>query len=130
MYILFLCLALLYFINLGYNSVWMPNEALTADGVRYALKEGKIIIPYFNGEPFLHKPPMSQWISLLGVLIFGLNEFGIRFFYAILGISMGLLTYLLSKEFTDKNTSLLAGIIMISSFQFIANARFASPEVP
>ncbi len=130
MYILALFVATIYFIKLGYNSIWMPNEALTADGVRYALQEGKILIPYFNGEPFLHKPPMSQWISLLGVFLFGFNEFGIRFFYAVLGLSMGILTYLLAREFTDKKTSLLAGIIMISSFQFIANARYATPEVP
>ncbi len=129
-YILILCFGVVYFINLGYNAIWLPNEAFTADGVRYIFEEGKIIIPYFNGEPFLHKPPMPQWLSALGSLLFGLNEFGIRIPFALMGIGMGFLTYLLAKEFTDKKTATLSALIMISSFQFLGNARYATPEIP
>ncbi len=127
---LFVLFSFLYFYNLGLNEIWMPNEALTADGVRDMLEGGSLLSPQFNGEPFLHKPPLTHWLAYFGSLIFGLGEFGIRFFHAILGVLGGIVTALFAREIFDLRTSLLAGLIFLSSVQILANARTATPEIP
>ena len=127
---LFLSFVFLYFYNLGINELWMPNEALTADGVREILKGASPFAPPYNGDPFLHKPPMTQWISTLGVLIFGLNEFGLRFLHGAFAVGTALITSLFAREFFSWKTSLLAGLIFLSSVQIYANARMSTPEIP
>ncbi|MEI8119143.1 MAG: phospholipid carrier-dependent glycosyltransferase, partial [Methylophilaceae bacterium] len=38
------------------------------------------ITPWFDvGVPFWGKPPLSFWMSALGIKVFGINEFAVRF---------------------------------------------------
>ncbi len=129
--IFFLPLVFLYFFNLGYNAVWIPNESFYADASKNMLESGNYLTPVYNGEIRLNKPPLTYWLSLLGFKIFGINEFGLRFFQAFLGILTGILTYLISKKLTkDENVALLSALILNLSFIFVANARYTSPEIP
>ncbi|GAB6066174.1 glycosyltransferase family 39 protein [Aquifex pyrophilus] len=129
--VFFLPLVFLYFFNLGYNAVWIPNESFYADASKNMVETGNYLTPVYNGELRLNKPPLTYWLSALGFKIFGINEFGLRFFQAFLGILTGVLTYLVSKKLTKKeDVSLLSALILNLSFIFIANARYTSPEVP
>ncbi|MFN3814110.1 MAG: ArnT family glycosyltransferase, partial [Aquificaceae bacterium] len=131
LYFLLLFIPFLYFINLGLPQVWIPNESFYADASRHMLESFDFLTPYYNGQLRLAKPPMTYWIVSLGYAIFGINELGLRFFHALLGLLVGLLTFLLSKEvLKDTKTSLFSMLILLTSFQFFANARYASPEVP
>ncbi len=130
-YLLLLSIFLLYFLNLGLPQVWMPNESFYAEASRRMLESFDFLTPYYNGQLRLAKPPMTYWIVSLGYTIFGVNELGLRFFHAMLGLLIGLLTFLLSKEvLKDTKVSLFSMLILLASFQFFANTRYASPEVP
>ena len=121
----------LYFYNLGYNAVWMPNESFYADSAKNMLKTGDFLTPIYNGELRLNKPPVTYWIVSLGYEVFGFNELGLRFFHALLGVLTGVITYLFTKKITrSENTAALSFLILCLSFIFIANARYASPEIP
>jgi len=120
----------LYFYNLGLNELWMPNEPFTADGVKEIYRGAPLLAPPYNGEPFLHKPPMTQWISAVGVYLWGMNELGIRFFHGILALLTGFITALFAREFFDWRTSFLSGLIFIASAQIYSNARMSTPEIP
>ena len=127
----FLPLIFLYFYNLGVNDVWIYNEAFYADGAKNMLNTGDYLTPIYNGELRLNKPPMTYWLALLGFKIFGVNEFGLRFFIATLGILTGFTTYLFAKRLLkDEGTALFSTLILNLSFIFVANARYTSPEVP
>ncbi len=127
----FLPLTFLYFYNLGLNDVWIYNESFYADGAKNMIKTGDYITPVYNGEVRLNKPPLTYWLGVLGFKLFGINEFGLRFFIALLGILTGFLTYLLAKRLLkDEDTALLSAVILNLSFIFVANARYTSPEVP
>ncbi len=122
---------LIYFFNLGAFQVWQPNEAFYADSSRRMLETKDFITPVYNGELRFNKPPLTYWLVSLGFYIFGVNEFALRFFHALLGLCTGLLSgilaWLLTKNF---KTSLLSFLVLVFSLQFFANARYASPEVP
>jgi len=124
-------LIFLYFFNLGGNSVWIPNESFYADSAKNMIKTGDFLTPIYNGELRLNKPPLTYWLSALGFKLFGINEFGLRFFQALLGILTGVITYLLARKITNReDTAILSMVILNLSFIFIANARYTSPEVP
>src|SRR3569832_988308 len=35
---------------------------------------GDFLVPYLNGEPYSHKPPLLFWLIQLGWKIFGVND--------------------------------------------------------
>ncbi|SNZ11490.1 ArnT family glycosyltransferase [Hydrogenobacter hydrogenophilus] len=131
LYLLLLITLVSYFFRLGSPQVWMPNESFYADASKNMIHTGNFITPYYNGELRLEKPPVTYWIISLGYYLFGINEFGLRFFHAVLGLLTGLITFLLAWEvLKDLKVSLLSALILLSSFQFFANSRYASPEIP
>jgi 4-amino-4-deoxy-L-arabinose transferase-like glycosyltransferase len=131
-YLLIILSLLIYFFNLGAFQVWQPNETFYADASRRMLEETKdFITPIYNGELRLEKPPLTYWLVSLGFYIFGVNEFALRFFHALLGLGTGLLSGILAWLLTKNlKTALLSFLVVVLSLQFFANAHYASPEVP
>ncbi len=115
--------------NLGLNDIWMKNEAFYAESVREMLELGSYIIPYYNYEPRLQKPPLTYWLILPSVKLFGLNEFAIRLPMVILGVLSAVFTYLLARIFSEK-VAFFSGISFGFASQIVANMRYASPEIP
>ena len=130
-YVLVLFVVLLYFLNLGAFQVWSPNEAFYADSARRMLQNGDFINPYYNGELRLNKPPMTYWLVAIGYSLFGVNEFGLRFMHALLGLGSAFITMLMAKELTGSWKAGVYSFLALSlSVQFFANSQYASPEVP
>jgi 4-amino-4-deoxy-L-arabinose transferase-like glycosyltransferase len=58
-----------------------PSESRYAEIARKMVETGDWITPQFDyGVPFWAKPPLSIWMSALGIELFGANEFGSRIF--------------------------------------------------
>ena len=130
-YILALLLIPIYFVNLGSFQVWSPNEAFYAEASRRMLQTWDFITPYYNGELRLNKPPMTYWLVSVGYLFLGVNEWGLRFMHALLGLLTGLVTFMFAKELTGSwRIGVLSFVILLLSVQFFANAHYASPEIP
>ena len=130
-YLLIVLSILIYFFNLGAFQVWQPNEAFYADTSRRMLETKDFITPIYNGELRLEKPPLTYWLVSLGFYIFGVNEFALRFFHALLGLGTGLLSGILAWLLTKNlKTALLSFLVVVLSLQFFANAHYASPEIP
>ncbi len=128
-YLILVGVLFLYFYNLGLNQVWQPNEAFYADASKNMLKTGDFLTPVFNGEIRLNKPPLTYWLTALSFYLFGLNEFALRFFQALLGLGTGAITYLLARRLSGERGALYSFLALTLSFQFIANSRYTSPEV-
>ncbi len=130
-YLLAFLVSLLYFVNLGAFQVWSPNEAFYADSTRRMLQSGDFVNPYYNGDLRLNKPPMTYWLVAFGYALFGVNEFGLRFMHALLGLGTGLITMLMARELTGSwRVGVFSFLVLSLSVQFFANSQYASPEVP
>lgn len=121
---------LVYFLNLGINDIWNPNEGYYADSVQEMLKSGNILDFYYNQEHRFNKPPVTYWTIGIFTWIFGLNEFMVRLPMVLMALGSIWLTYLLGKLVYGKNEGIWAGIVMALSLQFMINSRYATPEVP
>lgn len=73
------------------------------------------INPTLLGIYHYHKPPVTYWITALGYKIFGINEFGARFFLQIAILLQLLLVYKIAQLlYKDKIISFLSALIYFS----------------
>ncbi len=90
------------------------SEARYAEISRKMVETGDWITPQFDyGIPFWAKPPLSMWMSALGMKVFGVNEFGSRIltFLAAMGI-LWLVARAVSRE-KDATTGLVAATLLM-----------------
>lgn len=120
----------IYFWNIWFNDIWIPNEAFYAESAREMLENHNFLDIYYNYEPRFNKPPMTYWMVALSYLIFGINEFATRLPIVLSALGANIFTFLIAKELYGRYVAIFSAAVMAFSFQFIINSRYASPEVP
>ena len=66
-----------------------PSESRYAEIARKMVETGDWITPRFDyGVPFWAKPPLSMWMSALGMELFGVNQFGARIFLFVAALAV------------------------------------------
>lgn len=74
---------------LGFAPHTDPSESRYAEIARKMVETGDWITPQFDyGVPFWAKPPLSMWMSALGMELFGMNEFGSRIFIFVAALGL------------------------------------------
>jgi 4-amino-4-deoxy-L-arabinose transferase-like glycosyltransferase len=68
------------------------------------------LVPYLNGEPYSHKPPLLQWCIQLTWLLFGVNELSARLVAPLFGLANLYLAAVLARRLWpgDKQVEKLA----------------------
>jgi len=115
----FLKILLLIFIvfNIGLGSFGLSesSEARYAEISREMVKTGDFLTPNLLGINHYHKPPITYHITAIGYKIFGINEYGARFF---LGIALILQIYLIFRIgkllYKDEKIAVAAALIYLS----------------
>lgn len=115
-YLLFLLLAFLCLIyGVGSYGLAETSEARYAEISREMLLSGDYLNPELLGIFHYHKPPITYYITTLGYRIFGISEFGARFFLQIAIVLQLLLVYAITiLLFKKRKTAFLAGLIYFS----------------
>ena len=119
---------LLFFIvfNIGLGSFGLAetSEARYAQISKEMVISGDYLRPTLLGIEHLHKPPLTYYITSLGYTVFGINEYGARFF---LGISIILQIYLIFRIgvllFKDEKLAYASALIYISFPLMLIAAR-------
>lgn len=83
-------------------AVWL-RPLLPMDETRYLAvawemwQRGDFLVPYLNGEPYSHKPPLLFWGMHLGWALFGVNDWWPRLVAPMFGLASLLLTARLGR---------------------------------
>ncbi|MBX0331887.1 phospholipid carrier-dependent glycosyltransferase [Pontibacter sp. HSC-14F20] len=121
--LLFVFLLILLY-NLGGWGVIETSEARYAEISREMLWSGDWLHPRLLGIQHFHKPPITYIISAAGMGLFGVNEFGVRFFLQISLVAQALLVYLIAVElFKSRKIALTALIVYITIPAVLIAAR-------
>ncbi|MFH1593501.1 MAG: glycosyltransferase family 39 protein [Candidatus Omnitrophota bacterium] len=115
--------AFIFMIGLGRMPLTDPDEVFYAQTAKEMLERGELLTPLIFGKPQFEKPPLFYWLVLGSFKILGINEFAARIASAILGILGALGTYLLGKALISRRAGILAGLVLATSFNYIALAR-------
>ena len=115
-YILFLCIAFVALIlGLGSYGLAETSEARYAEISREMFVYGDYLNPELLGIFHFHKPPIAYYLTALGYQLFGVNEFGARFFLQVAIIIQLLLVYRLADLlYKNKWVAFMAGLIYFS----------------
>ncbi len=101
--------------NLGKWGIMETSEARYAEISKEMVENGDYIHPKLLGIHHYHKPPITYQITALGYKIFGINEFGARFFLQLALIIQLFLIYKISIVlFKNKDIALTASLIYFS----------------
>ena len=116
-------LALPFFVGLDDSSVWDSNEAFYVQTPREMLQRGDLLVPHFNGQPRLNKPPLSYWVVAPFYHLFSASLFWERLVMAMLAYGCVLAVFANGKILYNHKVAMLAAGIFATSFRFLILAR-------
>ena len=112
------------------------HEIFVAQTATEMIERGDYLVPYYNGEPRLKKPPLSYWLSIVSHKVFGaqgstrVTAFEARLPSLTSGILLLVVTFLLGTlAFDDRRVGLVAAAIFATSWSFFLYSRSARPEM-
>lgn len=123
--VLFLLGIVFLFSGIGNGRLWDQDETTYAQVAREMIQTGDWVVPRYDGQLLAHKPPLSYWAMILGTRLFGMTEFGVRFFSAVSGLACVLVVFVLGRRMFGPQTGFLAGLILLSSLFFLVVSRSA-----
>jgi len=111
-------------------SLFETTEGRYAEIAREMLASGNFLEPTFNGIYHFHKPPIPYWFMAAGMALFGVNDFGVRFFGVVAAV---LSLYFLYRSaqifFSDRRQSFAVVLTLASSPLFVAISRLVSTDI-
>ena len=112
-----------FFMAMSASTVWDSNEAFYVQTPREMVDSGDWLVPEFNGNPRLNKPPLSYWLVAVLYKLFGVNLFWERFLMALLaGISI-FSTFFIGRILYSPEAAILGAGIFATTFRFLIVSR-------
>lgn len=77
---------------------------------------GDFLVPYKNGEPYSHKPPLMMWMFHAGWWVFGVNAWWPRLVSPLLSAGAIVLTYTLARRLWPRREGIggRAALVLVS----------------
>ena len=124
-YALFLVAVMSFLLwDLGTYGLAETSEARYAEIAREMYLSKDYINPTLLGIFHFHKPPITYYITALGYHLFGINEFGARFFMQLAVVIQLIMVYLLTNLLLkNKKLSFTAGLIYFSMPLVLISSR-------
>lgn len=108
----------------GIVSLTHPDEVFYVQTAKEMIAKNSWLTPYIFDEPQFEKPIFFFWLLAAGIKWFGMSAFVARFWPAFFGMLGVVTTYWVSwMLFEKKRISFLSGLILSTSFIYIALSR-------
>jgi 4-amino-4-deoxy-L-arabinose transferase len=106
----------IYILPLGVRPLATPDETRYAEVPREMIASGDWVTPTLDGLPYFEKPVLGYWLNAASILIFGHNNFAIRFPAAIATGLASLCVFMLVRCFSGESRSgILASMMYLTS---------------
>lgn len=115
--------------NIDTMGLLEPTEGIIASVARYMVENQDYSTPIYNGIKFFDYAPGSYWITALGIKLFGINEFGVRFFLCVASGITAICIYFIANLFFGVQCALIASLLLITSALFQISFRFVNPAI-
>ena len=93
------------------------------------IERGNYIVPYFNNQLRLDKPPLTYWAQVASYHIFGENDFAARFPSAIAAALTALLIFVWGRRMGGEKLGWWAAIIFTLSLQTFVHSKAAVADM-
>ncbi len=122
-------LGIFYALWLGGHALFTPDEGRYSEVAREMVVTGDYITPRLNGVAFLDKPVFYYWLQASAIQLFGLKEWALRFWPALIGILGCLMTYFAGRTLFTRRTGILAAVILATSPLYYGAAHYANLDL-
>ncbi|MDR3478515.1 MAG: glycosyltransferase family 39 protein [Gammaproteobacteria bacterium] len=126
---LIVLLGLFYAIWIGSHALVTPDEGRYSEVAREMVVSGDYITPRLNGVAFLDKPVLYYWLQASAIKMFGLAEWSLRFWPALIGILGCLVTYITGRVLFDRRTGILSAIILATSPLYYGGSHYTNLDL-
>ena len=122
---------LILFFNLWGRSLENHDYVRYAEVAREMIRSGDWIVPRYNGDIFINKPPLLFWLIALPSQVYGaVTPFLARLPAALFAWIGAIVVYLWGKKiWGEEKYGLISAGILISSFFFFWQSRIARTDV-
>jgi 4-amino-4-deoxy-L-arabinose transferase-like glycosyltransferase len=105
------------------------DEPRFAEASREMIERANYIVPYFNNQLRLDKPPLTYWAQVSSYHIFGENDFAARFPSAIAAALTALSIFVWGRRIGGEKLGWWAAIIFTLSLQTFVHAKAAVADM-
>ena len=105
------------------------DEPRFAEASREMIERANYIVPYFNNQFRLDKPPLTYWAQMASYHVFGENDFAARFPSAIAAALTALLIFAWGRRVGGERVGWWAAIIFTLSLQTFVHAKAAVADM-
>jgi 4-amino-4-deoxy-L-arabinose transferase-like glycosyltransferase len=119
-----------FFLGLGQQAITDSDEGYYAEASREMVESGDWLTPRFNYDNRFEKPVLYYWLTAATYLLTGPTEAAARFWAAMSGAGLVVLTWIMAGGRTGARGSWLAGAIVATCFGCFTMARWSLPDLP
>src|SRR5947209_19997472 len=105
------------------------DEPRFAEASREMIERGDYIVPHFNNQLRLDKPPLAYWAQVASYRVFGENDFAARFPSAIAAALVALSIFVWGNRIAGERVGWWAAIIFTLSLQTFIHAEAAVADM-
>src|SRR5882724_6467607 len=124
--------AVLMLNRLGAAEVCTSNEAVEGLVVQQMIERGELLFPVLNGSAPMYKPPLFHWTATVLAHLFGIHdvtEMTLRLPSVLYGLGGVLLTMVFVRSWLGVPSAVLAGLVLLGSYQYVDEARFGRVDM-
>lgn len=104
-------------------------EIYFLDGARSMLERGDLLVPYYRGEPFFDKPPLTYWLMAACFRAFGFDPGAARVVPASAALLVLLATLWLGSSLFDRRTAWISALVLATTGAFLGFGRVAMSDM-
>lgn len=105
------------------------DEPRFAEASREMIQRGDYVVPYFNNQLRLDKPPLTYWAQTVSYRIFGENDFAARFPSAVAAALIAVTIPLRGLKIGGRGTGWRAALIFTLCLQTFIHAKAAVADM-
>lgn len=115
---------------LGNRPLSVPDEGRYVEIPREMVATGDYVTPRLNGVKYFEKPALFYWLEAFSIKLFGLDEFTLRLWPALLALSGCLVVAAAGARLFGRLSGLLAAVMLATSVLYYAMSRAIILDMP
>ena len=116
-------------VGLGERPVYKIQEVRIAETAREMLASGDWVVPRYNGELRLQKPPLPYWLTAASYRIAGVNEAATRLPAVLFGLLSALLVWGWARREAGLKIAANSMLVLVASYLGLRYCRSGEADV-
>lgn len=119
----------LWLSSIGMRVLFNPDEGRYAEIPREMVESGDWVTPRLNAIKYFEKPPLQYWATASAYKAFGLNEWTVRLWPALMALFAVALVRLAGTPLFGNEQSWYAAMVLVGSPYFVAFSHIATLDM-